>query len=618
MNSIFHKDLNPAQLKAVQTTEGPNLILAGAGSGKTRLLTYKVAYLIIEKGIDPANILMLTFTNKAAGEMKERIRKLLSDQEIERSRNRAIALPFAGTFHAFCVRILRIHGEKIGIDKNFLIYDRGDSLEVIKEAINELNFNSKKINKRAVLANISQVKNQLISPSEYHKYAWGYLQEITTKIYSKYQKLLSSNKALDFDDLLFKTMLLFTKREDVLHNYQDKFKYILIDEYQDTNSAQYKIAKLIAKKRKSLTVVGDASQSIYSFRGADFTNIVNFKKDYPNCQVFHLEQNYRSTQTILDAAYSVISQNRSHPILTLWTKRNQAQTISIYQAINEHDEADFLTREISKLTLKSNALSSFAILYRTNAQSRVIEEAFLQQGLSYTLVGGVRFYQRKEVRDVLSYLRLFINLGESISYQRIEKLGKKKLKKFLDFIKDKQQKYLASYTTLEILDKILNYTNYLDRFNEKVEKDRSRIENIKELRSVAAESPNLLQFMEKVALVEQEYLPSGKAHLLDNNYQKTNGVTLMTIHAAKGLEFPIVFLVGMEEGLFPHSHTLSYPDQLEEERRLCYVGMTRAMHKLYLTYASKRFYFGHRISNKVSRFVEEIPEHLINKNYNYF
>ena len=606
MKSDLLKDLNPPQQEAVKETIGPILILAGAGSGKTRVLTYKVAYLILEKHISPDNILMVTFTNKAAREMKERIIRLLSID----NRQLATNLPFAGTFHSFCAKVLRRDGRAIGISPNFVIYDKQDQKEAIKEAVAELNIDKKKFSPAAIAATISSAKNELLSALEYLNLARGFFQEAAAKVYIVYQKKLSENNALDFDDLLFYTVELFKKNRHAALSYQDRFHYILVDEYQDTNHAQYELTKILAKKWRNLCVVGDASQSIYAFRGADFRNILNFKKDFPTLKIFHLEQNYRSTQNILDAATFVISKNLSHPVLRLWTQKEGGEMIKIYQARSEHDEAEFIINQIvaSQASKNNFRFSDFAILYRTNAQSREVEEVLLHAGIPYILVGGVRFYERKEIKDILAFLRLLVNPKDNISCKRIKKLGIKRWKNFLQFAKQYEKSgNLNKYTTVEILDQVLENTSYRKMYDQTDEEDLSRLENIAELYSVATQYKDLGQFIENVSLVEREYLPQGRADYLDC----PNAVTLMTLHAAKGLEFKTVFMVGMEEGLFPHARSLLEPLEIEEERRLCYVGMTRAMEQLYLIYASRRLYFGQRSINQVSRFLEEIPEHLV-------
>lgn len=590
MTSDLLNDLNPQQQEAVKHSDGPVLILAGAGSGKTRVLTYRVAFLLSHKHVSPHNILMVTFTNKAANEMKTRITKLSSS-----------SLPFAGTFHSLCVKILRIDGHHVGVPTNFLIYDEQDSLDTIKDVMKKLDVSTKSFNPGAILGTISQSKNELISATEYPQYARGYFQETVARVYIEYQKLLKENEALDFDDLLTRTVQLFERESEILGKYQEKYQYVLIDEYQDTNKAQYMLSRQLAARHRNICVVGDASQSIYRWRGADFRNIINFKNDFPGAAVFHLEQNYRSTQTILDAAGGVIAKNTSHPILKLWTQKDGGEKITLYEARNEHDEATFILQTILQST---KPYKDFAVLYRTNAQSRVLEEAFLHAGVPYVLVGGTRFYERKEIKDVMSYLRLIAHPKDLVSYKRIEKLGKTRLARFLDFAqKLKREHTLVDLTTLELLDRVLDTTGYLDLYDLHIEEHANRLENIKELRSVATEFLILKEFLDNVALVEKEYEPQ--------NQRVRNAVTLMTLHAAKGLEFSTIFIVGMEEGLFPHSRALMEKDELEEERRLCYVGITRAKDKLYLTYANRRLFFGARTQNMISRFISEIPQHAL-------
>jgi DNA helicase II / ATP-dependent DNA helicase PcrA len=583
------KDLNEEQQKAVLNTDGPMIILAGAGSGKTRVLTYKVIYLIKEKGIDPTNILMVTFTNKAANEMKERIQRL----------NEAHGNPTVGTFHSLCAKILRIEGKYIGFSEKFTIYDTSDSVDAVKEAMTRANISIKDFKPYSVLSTISQAKNQLVTDLEYLNLARGYFQENVAKIYPFYQRILKENNALDFDDLIGKTIELFNKNPQILEKYQTKFQYILVDEYQDTNQAQYVLTKLLSKKWKNICVVGDFSQSIYSFRGANFQNLITFKNDFANVKTFHLSQNYRSTQTILDSAYSVISKNTSHPVLKLWTENSGGEKIIAYQAETEHNEAEYIISQIVNLGLN---LNDVAVLYRTNAQSRVIEEVFLHHGVPYTLVGGTRFYERKEIKDILAYLRVIDNEKDNVSFRRIEKLGKTRLKKFMELMENLEK---DKHTTIELLDKVLEATNYLALYDPKDEEDIARLENIKELRSVAIEFPNLSGFLENISLVEQEQSSTGSL--------KTSGnaVTLMTLHAAKGLEFPIVFMIGMEEGIFPHSRALMEKNELEEERRLCYVGITRAKQRLFMTYSKRRLIFGQRSSNTLSRFILDIPKDTI-------
>ena len=603
MNKDIFKDLNKEQQKGVLQTDGPVIILAGAGSGKTRVLTYKVMYLILRKQVDPFNILMVTFTNKAANEMKERVQKSLSSSQRLRPNGQQ---PTVATFHSLCAKILRIKGKYIGISSDFVIYDTQDQIDVIKESMKALSISTKDYKPSSILANISQAKNQLIAESSYSNYARGDFQEKAAKIYPLYQKILTENHALDFDDLLLKAVYLFEEYPEVLRKYQNRFRYILVDEYQDTNRAQYILTKMLTGQWNNICVVGDFSQSIYSWRGADFTNLNRFKEDFKNANTFSLSQNYRSTQKILDAASSVISKNTTHPVLKLWTQNPKGDDVVIYEARNEQDEAEFILRQI-----RNYQLCDTTVLYRTNAQSRVLEEVFLHHGLPYLLIGGTRFYDRKEIKDVLSYLRVLANPKDMVSYKRIEKLGKSRLQKFLDFQKRfNDLNHFNKLPSIEILDKVLRETEYLSLYDEKDEEDRGRLENIKELRSVAIEFQNLTQFLENVALVEQEYMPDHPK----GNGEKKDAITLMTMHAAKGLEFPVVFMIGMEEGLFPHSRSLMEKNQLEEERRLCYVGMTRARQKLFLSFTQKRLFFGQRTSNTVSRFILELPEDVIEKN----
>ncbi len=590
--------LNKEQREAVTSVEGPCLILAGAGSGKTRVLTYRTAYLI-DSGIPDENILLTTFTNKAAGEMKERISKLLGTKHSV----------FVATFHSLCAKLLRIEGNYIGIPKNFLIYDSQDQKDAIKEAFNILGLSIKEYKPSSILNTISQAKNELIDETAYPTFARGHFQEVVSRVYVVYQKLLKENAALDFDDLILKTVELFRKNPDVLEKYQNKFQYILVDEYQDTNHAQYLLTKLLSQKWNNICVVGDFSQSIYSFRGADFLNLTKFKEDFKNSKTFSLSQNYRSTQKILDSASAVISKNNSHPVLKLWTENKQGEDISIFESINEQKEAEFVVENILKIMEERPSLKfyDFATLYRTNAQSRLLEEMFIHQGIPYILIGGTRFYERKEIKDVLAYLKILSNSKDKVSLKRIEKIGKGKFAKFLEFEKKFREK--GEEKTIDILDDVIKACDYLSLYDEKDEEDLGRLENIKELRSVAVAFPDLTIFLENVSLVEQEYIPD---HVKEEQGKK-DAVNLMTLHAAKGLEFAVVFMVGMEEGLFPHSRSIMDKNELEEERRLCYVGMTRAKEKLFMTYSRKRLFFGQKTNNIVSRFLLELPEGILEK-----
>lgn len=569
-------DLNKEQLEAVTYTEGPLLVLAGAGSGKTKVLTHRVAHLIEKGVVKPENCLLLTFTNKAAKEMKHRMGE--------------VNLGFAGTFHGFCAKVLKTDGMAIGIDRNFLIYDDSDQKDLVKEIINSIGVKDS-IKPASILYSISEAKNQMLSPTQFAEIATGDLGDITAKVYVLYEKRLAEINALDFDDLLLKTVKLFEVPE-VLNKWKNRITQIFVDEWQDTNKIQYRLIRLLDSNRGVITAVGDASQSVYSWRGADYRNINYLIKDYSNIKVINLEQNYRSTQNILDAANSVISKNTGHPILKLWTEKSEGQKISIHISNSGFDEADYVISNIRRL----GSYKDIAVLYRTNAQSRVLEECLMHASIPYTLVGGVRFYDRKEIKDIISYLRLLFNKKDSVSEKRVLALGKRRFDKFMMINVD-----LEKYTTIDILDLVIRVTEYLNKFKEDDAEDYQRLENIKELRSVALEFPVLSDFLENVSLVEAS---SSKG-------DGKNGVTLMTLHAAKGLEFPIVFIVGMEEGLFPHSRALWEKEQMEEERRLCYVGITRAKEVLYLTYASKRMIYGETSSNAPSRFIADIPEHLL-------
>lgn len=606
MDKDFLKDLNKEQADAVRQTDGPMIVLAGAGSGKTRVITYKVLYLI-QKGIDPLNILCVTFTNKAAAEMKARIQTFLAKKLSVHE------LPTIATYHALCAKLLRIEGKYIGLSQQFVIYDTQDQLDVIKDAMQKLGISIKEYKPGSILGTISQAKNELLSPEEYRSMARGHFQEVVTSVYRLYQQILKDNDAVDFDDLLIKTVELFKKNPDVLAKYQTRFKYILVDEYQDTNYVQYQLTKMLADKWKNICVVGDFSQSIYSWRGADFQNLIKFKKAFDGVKTFPLSQNYRSTQKILEAASTVISHNTTHPVLQLWTENQAGDELTIYEAKNEQDEAEFIVNQIANTRYYANAnYADFAVLYRTNAQSRVLEEVLLHHGIPYVLIGGTRFYERKEIKDVLAYLKVMANPKDTISYKRLEKLGKGRLARFLALqVESFPQESIPNKETLEILDRVVQATNYLDLYDEDNEEDRQRLENIKELRSVALAFPNLHNFLENVSLVEQEHMPDNPK----TGEKKKDAVTLMTMHAAKGLEFPAVFIVGMEEGLFPHSRALMDKHELEEERRLCYVGMTRAKEKLYLSYARRRVFFGQRTSNTVSRFIFELPEQVLGNKF---
>lgn len=586
-NSILNNNtLNEKQREAVEYTNGPSLILAGAGSGKTRVLTSKVMHLITTCNINPLNICMVTFTNKAAEEMKKRVGREIG---------------FIGTFHSLCVRILRKYGMEIGIDPFFSIYDDDDQKEIMKEILRDVQ--DEQVSVSYVLNRISEAKNNMMNADTYKNYVSGRFAQVIIRAFKKYEKVLEKNNALDFDDLLVKTVLLFKQSDFILKKYQSLFRYILIDEFQDTNFVQYTLSKLLASKNKLITVVGDFSQSIYSWRGADMMNLSHFKQDFQEAQTFYLLENYRSTQQILDYAYGVISKNGTHPILNLRSTRNQGSSVTVKDLINDEYEALYIATEIEKIT-QNVPYSSIAVLYRTNAQSRSIEETLLHYGIPYVLIGGTRFYQRKEIKDILSYMRLLVNYEDELSKKRVIKIGKKRYEQFLEYRKE-LSKDLETTPTVDIMENILRITEYLHIFNHENPEDLGRLENIKELKGVAISYPNIIQFLEQVALVESEYSEDEKKN------KNKSGVFLMTLHQAKGLEFPYVFISGVEDGILPHSRSVYDNESLEEERRLFYVGITRAKDKLYITYAKKRFFFGKRGYSVKSRFLEELEGEMV-------
>jgi DNA helicase-2/ATP-dependent DNA helicase PcrA len=587
--------LNKEQKEAVVYQGGPLLVLAGAGSGKTKVLTHRVAYILTQKQAKPENILLLTFTNKAATEMKERVERLVG-----------AAPPYSGTFHSFCVKVLRIDGLVIDIPKHFLIYDEGDTKASIKEIITKFGLSIDTYKPAAVASVISDAKSQMLSPLQFGEIAQGDWQEKVFKFYMEYEKYLKRVGALDFDDLLSKTVFLFEKSPKTLTKWRRKLTHVFVDEWQDTNKVQYRLTKFIVGDKKNLTVVGDAAQSIYAWRGADHKNITNLISDYPKIKIINLERNYRSTQNILTASNSVISRNRGHPILKLWTNKGKGEKIKIHRAKNGLNEASFVVSETQSLISKGHKLKDVAILYRTNAQSRVLEEAFLHTGIPYALIRGVRFYNRKEIKDILSYLRLLVNSKDAVSENRVIKLGKRRFAKFQELAKEIND--VEKFSTLDLLDAVIQRTDYLAKYKRETDENLMRLENIKELRSVATEFPQISAFLENVALMESEQNEKGVIQALGSS----NGtVSLMTLHAAKGLEFSVIFVIGMEEGLFPHSRSLWDTNALEEERRLAYVGMTRAKKLLYLTFADRRLYFGQKTSNPPSRFIIDIPEDLL-------
>lgn len=638
MNSLL-TGLNKEQQQAVQHTEGPLLILAGAGSGKTKVLTVRIAHLL-SQGINPYEILAITFTNKAAKEMKSRVEGLVGDVA-----NRI----WLSTFHSFCAKFLRFEIDSfLGYNSNFTIYDTSDSQAVIKAALKALNLDDKYYPVGAMIAAISDAKNQLLFASDFRKQARDFYQQKVADVYEYYERELRKNNALDFDDLLLVAVKLLQSNAAVLDKYSHRFRYVMIDEYQDTNHAQYLLAKLLASHWKNIAVVGDADQSIYAWRGADIQNILDFEKDYPNCTSIKLEQNYRSTKIILDAANAVIDNNEGRPEKNLWTDKTEGAKIQHFTAQSEHEEAAFIGDTIAKKhDIHDVPFGDMAILYRTNAQSRVLEEALIKRALPYTMVGGTKFYDRKEIKDVLAYLRVLYNPFDDLSLLRIINVPKRsigattvaKLQEYarangtslfmtltqlhlIDSIKGKTKEKLEEFgiliftlvsemenrTVLDILESILDRTGYLAQLEESTDpQDQARAENIGELLSVAKDfqdtnpSGTVEDFLEQVALVND----------VDSFEQEESKVTLMTLHAAKGLEFPIVFLCGLEEGLFPHSRTLMNPEEIEEERRLAYVGITRAEKELYISNATTRTVFGRTSSYLPSRFIDEIPEELV-------
>ena len=641
----IYDTLNPPQREAVAQTEGPVLILAGAGSGKTRVLTHRIAYLMDEKGVNPWNILAITFTNKAAQEMRERVDKLVGfgSESI-----------WVSTFHSACVRILRRHIDNLGYDTNFTIYDTDDQKSLMKDVCRKMNIDTKIYKERSLLAQISHAKDELLTPDDMEMKAAGdYNMKKVASVYREYQAALRKNNALDFDDLIVKTVELFEKCVAVLEYYQERFKYIMVDEYQDTNTAQFKFISLLAQRYQNLCVVGDDDQSIYKFRGANIGNILGFEHVFPDARVIRLEQNYRSTRNILNAANQVIANNTERKAKTLWTENEEGSKVHFRQFLNAYEEAEYVAGEIGKL--KRNGLGNYrdcAILYRTNAQSRIFEEKFIAANIPYKLVGGVNFYARKEIKDLLCYLKTINNARDDLAVQRIINVPKRgigattlgrvqdyadnmgislyealrvaeevpsigrslsKIDGFVTFIQMLKSK-ADVLTVEEILQEVIDSTGYVAELEaEDTEESRARIENIDELISKtvayqeAMEEQNqpatLSGFLEEVALIAD----------IDTVDPDQDYVLLMTLHSAKGLEFPKVFMVGMEDGIFPSHMTISYGDdgEMEEERRLCYVGLTRAMKDLTLTCAQQRMIRGETQYNRVSRFVREIPRELV-------
>jgi DNA helicase-2/ATP-dependent DNA helicase PcrA len=636
--------LNPAQREAVEAIEGPVLILAGPGSGKTRVITHRVAYLVKLCGVSPHNIMAVTFTNKAAREMRERLEQLLG-QAVE-----ALTL---GTFHAICARILRREGKAIGLESSFVIYDEDDQLRLMKRVLEELNLDPKQYAPQALRSVISAAKSRLISPEDYAQRVSSYFEEIALRVYQRYQELLNQGQAVDFDDLLMKTVQLFQDHPQILKRYQSKYVHVLVDEFQDTNIVQYELMKQLAGKYRNLCVVGDPDQSIYSWRFADLRNILSFEKDYPEAKVVLLEQNYRSTKTILEVASDVISANVLRKPKKLWTTNEDGAQVTVIESYNAEEEAQSVVNEIERLIGQEQiSLKDCAVMYRVNAQSRALEETFLRYGVPYKLVGGTRFYQRQEVRDVIAYLRLIHNPKDNVSLTRIVNvpgrgIGQKTTTTLQSWAKDHNVSFyealrqicdnviaseakqslplrtiqaLAGFDTLiskliaqrhelslsGLVDEILEHTGYREYILGK-EDGEERWENITELKNVAREYDELdteealTAFLEKVSLVSD----------IDELDEKADAVTLITLHQAKGLEFPAVFIVGLEEGILPHRRSFDAPEEMEEERRLCYVGITRAKKRLYLLRSYHRSLFGGSTANPPSRFLQDISPHLI-------
>lgn len=637
--------MNDKQAEAVQTTDGPLLIMAGAGSGKTRVLTHRIAYLIDEKYVNPWNILAITFTNKAAREMRERAIAL----------NPATQDTLIATFHSMCVRILRREADYIGYNRNFTIVDPGEQRTLMKRIIKQLNLDTKKWNERSILGTISNAKNDLLDEIAYEKQAGDMYTQVIAKCYKAYQEELRRSEAMDFDDLIMMTLRLFDQNKDVLAYYQQRYQYIHVDEYQDTNHAQYQLVKLLASRFKNICVVGDADQSIYGWRGADMQNILDFEKDYPQAKVVLLEENYRSTKKILQAANNVINHNKNRRPKKLWTQNDEGEQIVYHRANNEQEEAVFVASTIDNIVREQGKnFKDFAVLYRTNAQSRTIEEALLKSNIPYTMVGGTKFYSRKEIRDVIAYLNILANTSDNISFERIVNepkrgVGPGTLEKIRSFAYEQNMSLLDSssnvmisplkgkaaqavwdlanliltlrskldsLTVTEITENLLDKTGYLEALQvQNTLESQARIENIEEFLSVTKnfdDNPEitvegetgldrLSLFLNDLALIADT----------DDSATETAEVTLMTLHAAKGLEFPVVFLIGMEEGVFPLSRAIEDADELEEERRLAYVGITRAEQILFLTNANTRTLFGKTSYNRPTRFIREIDDELI-------
>ena len=628
-------ELNPMQRKAVEKTEGPCLVIAGAGSGKTKVLTYKVAYLIQQKDVKPWNILAITFTNKAANEMKERVTALVGDQ---------INDIWLGTFHSICVRILRRFIDRLGFDTSFVIFDTTDQKTLVKSCLKDLNIDNKMFTEKSVLNEISNAKNEMIEPDEYEeKFGSDYRKKVIGNIYHLYQQRLKENNAIDFDDIINFTIKILQNNADVIEYFSEKFKYILVDEYQDTNKSQFTLVSLLASRYGNVTAVGDNDQSIYSFRGADITNILNFERDFPGTEIIKLEQNYRCTGNILKAANAVIKHNDAKYEKKLWTENEEGKLPSIYCGEDEYQEASYIVTQINHLKREEYFKNSdFAILYRMNSQSRAIEDILRREDIPYKIIGGLKFYERKEIKDTISYLRLVANQSDNLSFQRIinepkRGVGKTSLEKIDQISKENNisyyevikeaDKYIPKIyeatrqfvntieelkslelSVSEIITKVLKMSGYTDALkNENTIEAESRIQNIEELITVANEfekeaaDKSLVEFLNSISLSSDT----------DNIEETDDMVTLMTLHSAKGLEYPVIFLVGMEEGIFPGYQSMMDETELEEERRLFYVGITRAKQYLYLTFAKKRTIFGSTSYNPPSRFIKEIPKDLL-------
>ncbi len=587
------EELNKEQVEAIEHGVGPLLILAGAGSGKTKVLVHRVVKLVEKDDINPSKIALMTFTNKAAQEMRERIKKMIGSH---------VQIGFVGTFHTFCVKILREFGEAVGINRNFVIFDSEDSESLMKNVLKELGIDPKESKPSMFLSVIGKMKNDYKNIASVEKDNSNYFYKQLVRVWKVYQQKLTTNKALDFDDLLVKTVEVL-QIESIRKELNSRLQWILIDEYQDTNKVQFELTRLLAGDLRNLTVVGDASQAIYSFRGADFRNLILLEDEYSEIKKMELPKNYRSTQFILDSAYSVVKNNTGHPVIKLESTQSKGDKIQLIEAADEVDEAKKVVNEAVRLTSNDDEV---AVLYRTNAQSRAVEEELLRKGIAYKLIGGVRFYGRAEVKDLLAYLRQVNNSDEEVSRNRIEKIGKRKAKTFDDWLATKTPE-IINENPGTLLNEIINIVSYLDKFDERDEADIARIENINELLAVASQYKTVPEFLEGAALAEAETKKS-----LSNAK-----ITLMTVHSAKGLEFDNVFVVGMEEGLFPHSRSIMIgnKDEIEEERRLMYVAMTRAKQRLYLFYAKSRLIFGGRNRSIPSRFLSEIEASLIDKKF---